>query len=230
MLESPESRRVRFGHFELEPRCGELTDDGGRRQTLPEQPLALLKALLARPGQIVTRDELRHQLWRADTFVDFEHGLNAAVKRLRDALGDSADTPQFVETVPRRGYRFITRVQLSDVHESQTEGSSLGGSPAPAKAMTAGSTRNNVGFSVSRRRFVSLVVIAAGLVGLGFGLASRLRGREVANARTVDSRAVTRLPFGSGFDTDPVWSPDGRWIAAVEKPELHAGTRKLRIE
>jgi len=109
MLEPAAQQRARFGPFELDLRSGELTSNG-RRQTLPEQPLALLKALLERPGELVTRDELRHQLWPGDTFVDFEHGLNAAVKRVRDVLGDSADTPRFIETVPRRGYRFLAPV------------------------------------------------------------------------------------------------------------------------
>src|SRR4029453_12414748 len=80
---------------------------GGARVPLPEQPLRLLEVLVEHPGQVVSRDQLRERLWAADTFVDFEHGLNAAVKRLRDALGDSAERPRFIETVPRRGYRFI---------------------------------------------------------------------------------------------------------------------------
>jgi len=74
---------------------------------LQEQPFQVLVALLQRPGELVTREELRTKLWPADTFVDFDHSLNAAVKRLRDALGDSADAPVFVETLARRGYRFI---------------------------------------------------------------------------------------------------------------------------
>ena len=82
----------------------------GVRINLPEQPFQVLKALLDRPGDLVTREELRQRLWPAETFVDFEHGLNAAVRRLRDALGDSADVPRFVETLPRRGYRFIAPV------------------------------------------------------------------------------------------------------------------------
>src|SRR2546426_10853413 len=82
----------------------------GLRVGLQEQPLQILSVLLERPGELVTREELRQRLWPADTFVDFEHGLNAAIKRLRDALGDSAETPRFVETVPRRGYRFVAPV------------------------------------------------------------------------------------------------------------------------
>jgi TolB-like protein/DNA-binding winged helix-turn-helix (wHTH) protein/Tfp pilus assembly protein PilF len=100
---------VRFGAFELDLRTGELRK-AGVRINLPEQPLQVLKTLLDRPGELVTREELRQRLWSAETFVDFEHGLNAAVRRLRDALGDSADVPRFVETLPRRGYRFIAPV------------------------------------------------------------------------------------------------------------------------
>ena len=100
---------VRFGVFELDVRAGELRKSGVRLNLL-DQPCQLLTALLERPNQLVTREELRQRLWSSDTFVDFEHGLNAVVKRLRDVLGDSADTPRFVETMPRRGYRFIAPV------------------------------------------------------------------------------------------------------------------------
>jgi DNA-binding winged helix-turn-helix (wHTH) protein len=99
-------RPVRFGVFELDLRSGELRKAGARLK-LSDQPFQILAALLERPGQLVTRDELRQRLWPADTFVDVEHGLNAAVKRLRETLGDTADAPRFIETVPRRGYRFI---------------------------------------------------------------------------------------------------------------------------
>jgi DNA-binding winged helix-turn-helix (wHTH) protein len=95
-------RIVRFGVFELDVRSGELRK-AGVRLNLPHQPLQILVALLERPGELVTRDELRHRLWSSETFVDFEHGVNAAIKRLREALGDSAETPRFVETLPRRG-------------------------------------------------------------------------------------------------------------------------------
>jgi Tol biopolymer transport system component/DNA-binding winged helix-turn-helix (wHTH) protein len=97
---------VRFSVFELDLRSGELRKNGAR-VPLQGQPLEILKALLERPGDLVTREELRQRLWRDDTFVDFEDGMNAAIRRLRDALGDDASTPRFVETLPRRGYRFI---------------------------------------------------------------------------------------------------------------------------
>lgn len=100
---------VKFGVYEVDARIGELRRNGVRIK-LQEQPFQLLAVLLEKPGEVVTREELRHRLWPADTFVDFDHSLNAAVKRLRDALHDSADNPRFVETVARRGYRFVAPV------------------------------------------------------------------------------------------------------------------------
>jgi DNA-binding winged helix-turn-helix (wHTH) protein len=105
MPESIAACRVRFGMFEADLRASELRKHG-LRVRLHEQPFQVLALLLARPGQIVTRDELRTRLWTADTFVDFDHGLNKAINR-SEALGDSATSPRLVETVARRGYRFI---------------------------------------------------------------------------------------------------------------------------
>jgi Tol biopolymer transport system component/DNA-binding winged helix-turn-helix (wHTH) protein len=99
----------RFGVFELDLRAAELRRNGIRVK-LQEQPFQVLAELLERPGQVVTREELRNRLWPADTYVDFDHSLNAAIRRLRDALGDSAENPTFVETVARRGYRFLAPV------------------------------------------------------------------------------------------------------------------------
>src|SRR5215831_2475732 len=100
----------RFGRFELDSRTRELRKDGVRLR-LQEQPFAVLALMLEHPGELLTRDELRDRLWPEGTFVDFEHGLNAAVKRLRSVLGDNAERPRFVETLHRRGYRFIARVE-----------------------------------------------------------------------------------------------------------------------
>jgi len=97
---------VQFGTFEVDLRAGELRKDGLKIK-LQGQPIQVLTTLLEHPGEVVTREELRQRLWPTDTFVDFEHNLNSAVKRLREALGDSADNPRFVETLPRHGYRFI---------------------------------------------------------------------------------------------------------------------------
>src|SRR5579864_814523 len=106
----PTPRTLRFGLFELDLRSGELWKQG-RKVRLEGQPIQILICLLERSGQLVTREELRERLWSADTYVNFEHGLNAAVIRLRRALNDSADNPRFVETLPRRGYRFLAPVE-----------------------------------------------------------------------------------------------------------------------
>src|SRR4029450_56439 len=100
---------LRFAGFELDLQSRELRTKTGCVR-LQQQPFTILQMMLERPGEVVSRDELRRRLWPDGTFVDFEHSLNAAVKRLRSALGDDADHPQFVETVPRRGYRFIAKL------------------------------------------------------------------------------------------------------------------------
>ena len=108
-MASPVRCVVRFGQYEFEPYAGELRREGIRVR-LEGQPLAILKMLLERPGELITREELQKKLWTGDTFVDFEHSLNAAVKRLRAALNDSADHPRYIETLARRGYRFVAPV------------------------------------------------------------------------------------------------------------------------
>src|SRR6267378_5398887 len=111
--------RVRFGVFEVDLRSGELHKQGIKIK-LHDQPFQVLAMLLEHPGELVTREQLHQKLWPADTFVDFDVGLNSAIKRLRDALGDSAEDPRFVETLPRRGYRFIARVENGALPASAT--------------------------------------------------------------------------------------------------------------
>src|SRR5712692_10517215 len=101
---------IRFGAFELDLRAGELRR-GGIRLPVQGRPIQALAILLRSPGQLVTREQLRDELWPADTFVDFEHGLHNAIARIRSILGDTAETPRFIETLPRRGYRFIAVVE-----------------------------------------------------------------------------------------------------------------------
>ena len=101
---------VRFGPFELDVRLGELQHNG-RKVILNQQPLQLLLALLEQPGELVSREDLVKRLWPDGTFVDYEHGVNSAVNRIREALGDTASNPRFVETLARRGYRFVAPVE-----------------------------------------------------------------------------------------------------------------------
>src|ERR1700721_3816232 len=112
VIESP-AEKIRFDVFVVDPpRSGLLKE--GRKIKLTEQPFRVLFLLLQKSGEVVTRDELRQELWPADTFVDFDHGLNSAVARLREALGDSAEKPRFIETVAKRGYRFFALIQKND--------------------------------------------------------------------------------------------------------------------
>jgi DNA-binding winged helix-turn-helix (wHTH) protein len=118
----PESKTkiARFGVFELDLKAGELRKNGVKLR-LQEQPFQVLAELLQHPGDVVTREELRKKLWPSDTFVDFDHSLNTAVNKLREVLGDSASNPRFVETLARRGYRFIAPVHSPPVAESSPQ-------------------------------------------------------------------------------------------------------------
>jgi len=111
---SPAGRVVRFGVFEVDLAAGELRKSG-RRIRLQEQPFQILALLLERPGDIVTREQVRQKLWPADTFVDFDHSLNTAINKVREALGDSASSPRYVETLARRGYRFLAPVESTEI-------------------------------------------------------------------------------------------------------------------
>jgi TolB-like protein/DNA-binding winged helix-turn-helix (wHTH) protein/Tfp pilus assembly protein PilF len=114
---------VRFGVFELDERAGELRRSG-RRVALQPQPLEILRALLERPGEVVTREELRRRVWRSGAYVDFDRSLNKAIVKLRDALGDDADSPRYIETLPRHGYRFIPLPNLHAQVDAAQEGQS----------------------------------------------------------------------------------------------------------
>ena len=108
-LNSDRAATLIFGAYELDLQAGVLRKDGIRLRC-QEQPLQVLAALAERPGELVTREELRRRVWPQDTFVDFDHALNTAVKKIRAALNDDADAPRYIETVPRRGYRFLVPV------------------------------------------------------------------------------------------------------------------------
>ena len=146
-------RRTRFGAFEVDPRSGELYKHGIRLK-LQDQPFQILALLLEHPGDVVTREELRQKLWPADTFVDFDTGLNSAIKKLRDVLADSAEEPRYVETLPRRGYRFIAHVENCDL-------------PAPVPIEKRLATVPQVGPKPqlsNKRRFIVAAGVAAFLI------------------------------------------------------------------
>jgi Tol biopolymer transport system component/DNA-binding winged helix-turn-helix (wHTH) protein len=213
---------LRFRDIELDVRAGALHRNG-QRITLPDQPLRLLTALLERPGELVTRDELRRKLWPADTYVDFEHGLNAAVKRLRDALSDSADAPIFIETVPRRGYRFLAPVERLPVEDVPASNGRVEleavPTPAPLPASGALPAATAIVRPLARpdraERILALAFLVLAVV-IGWRAVRSISGEQGLTsdvARRSTPREPKRLTFGPSLQTDVTWSPDGRRIA-----------------
>ncbi len=218
----PDGRTVRFEGFELDRRTGELSD-GRSRTVLPNQLFHILEALLERPGELVTRDELRRRLWPDDTFVDFEKGLNAAVRRLRDALGDSAESPRIIETVPRRGYRLVASVTAARIVEAPPEvqcvedAALLQPSLAPRTDLRQPSFVDRLRTRIARHRIAAGVAGAAivGAISVGtLWIAERTKPANAATSKQPPApRSLTRVTFNGGLDTDVTWSPDGRFIA-----------------
>lgn len=147
------ARIIRFGVFEFDADSGELRKEGRTEPRLRDQAVQVLSLLLERPREVVTREELRKRLWPSDTFVDFDHGLNIAINQLRNALGDSATNPRFIQTVPRRGYRFIAPVDNSinrgaarslGVSAEHDSGSELSADPADPEESSAAAARSTV--------------------------------------------------------------------------------------
>ncbi len=197
---------VRFGVFELDVRSGELRRSGVR-VNLQEQPLRVLECLLERPGELVTREGLRRRLWPDDTFVDFEQGVNAAVKRLRETLSDSAETPRFVETLPRRGYRFIAPVER--------DGDNRGGLAPPGHPSGLADEHRSAAVVATPRIEASRwhrgwFAAAAIAVVLATTAAWLLRPLPTTPAPPLEVVPLTTL---TGSEYEPTFSPDGRQVA-----------------
>ena len=152
------SRTLRFDDFELDVRAGQLRRRGIRLR-LSGQPLQVLGILLERAGDVMTREELQSQIWPADTFVDFDHGLHNAIARIREVLGDSAENPRYIETLPRRGYRYIGPVEDAQAPPASIENVEDAGKvvsfPAPEKRASR--------ISVVVRTAIACALLALGL-------------------------------------------------------------------
>jgi eukaryotic-like serine/threonine-protein kinase len=204
-------RRVRFGIFEADLNAGQLRKNG-RVVRLQEQPFRVLAALLDRPGDIVTRDELRERLWPTDSFGDFDQGLNTAINKLRDALGDSATAPRFVETLPRRGYRFVYKIEL----------------PAAAPGADPTAPEPEPERNPKYRRWVVLLAITAACVSVAIWFA-RGSHRTLPPVRHFTIRAVAPIALMADIRSLAI-SPNGRHIAAVEADKRSVLIRDLDRE
>jgi len=245
----PNSHVVRFSTFEVDLRQGELRKNGIRVK-LTGQPFQILVILLEHPGDLVTREQLQRRLWPSDTFVDFDRGLNAAINRVREALGDSAENPRFVETLPRRGYRFI-----APLVDSRPVGATL---PASESNVSPASGNRKAMAWLWPTAVLAVITLAAGIGWLYFrkgnssvsGATPRMvrftsspgaktnpafspDGKEVAfgwqgekdedtgiYVKLIGASPPLRLTAGPGDDDSPAWSPDGRFVAFVR----HSGS------
>ena len=192
------ARIVRFGPFEADFRAGELFKSG-RRIRLQDQPLQVLAMLLEKPGEVVTREEVRNRLWSTDTFVDFDHGLNNAINRLREALNDSADAPKFIETLPRRGYRFVAEVRSdasAQMEESPQKDAARRNTPS---GVTAPDSQAQVAVPSLIRRSKSKAIwvsaASAGVIAVMIIAVHYVRARTAGNGASMRIQSLAVLPL-----------------------------------
>lgn len=220
---------LRFGVFELDRKTGELTKSGHKIALRP-QAARVLAVLAERPAELVTREQLRERIWGSAISVDFEHGLNQCIRQIRLALDDDAETPRYVETLPRLGYRFIAPLRDKKApDESGTEvaiASSVA-APAPTSDRTEETKNAKPG---TRRVYLWLVIAATGAAAAIAGLV-RLSSLDRA-PRGMPAPNLTRLTWDSGLTTDPALSPDGNLLAYVsdqsEEGHLDVYVRQIR--
>jgi TolB-like protein/DNA-binding winged helix-turn-helix (wHTH) protein len=179
----PSPKAIRFGAFEIDMQAGELRKSGVKLK-LQDQPFQVLITLLDKPGRVVTREELRKKLWDSDTFVDFEHSLGTAINKIREALGDSADNPRFIETLPRRGYRFLGSVEPVE-------------RPGAVPTIPPSPTRLRIPWALTSG--LALTLISALLIGLNV---DKLRTRIFAKSRSLEIRSIAVLPL-QNLSNDP---------------------------
>ncbi|MBI3474397.1 MAG: winged helix-turn-helix domain-containing protein [Acidobacteria bacterium] len=205
-MKTPNQRTASFGPYTLDLRSGELRKFGTKVK-MGEQAFQILRVLLEASGELVTREELRSKLWPDDTFVDFDHGLNSAVQRLRDCLTDSAEKPRWIETVPRRGYRFVGQVEWTEESRSQDTVPGMAPGAEPVE-VAAGSETHGTGGNWGRRSALA-VVVASALILVGFLTVHEIRKAQATKrAHLIRSLAVLPLDNFSG-DSSQEYFADG---------------------
>ncbi len=209
---SKSDRLVRFSVYELDRDSGELFKQG-RKIKLQGQPFELLLALLDRPGEVLTREELRQRIWSSETAGDFDQGLNRAVNKLREALGDSAENPRFIETLPRRGYRFIGSIQEKRIDQSESPGS-------PPPAIVEPSTRVATERQVISRRDMRISGAIAALILVAAAGVWLLVHHSTASNGPIQLQQLTTNSFENPI-LNAVISPDGKYLAYGDLTGLH---------
>jgi Tol biopolymer transport system component/DNA-binding winged helix-turn-helix (wHTH) protein len=208
---------IRFGSFEVDLRSRELRKHGLKLK-LQDQPFQVLALLLERPGELVTREEIRAKLWLEDTFVDFDHGLNAAVRRLREALNDNAGTPRFVETLPRRGYRFVAPVKTISIEGTvQSEAEAAAETAVPQDAAIQKPSRRA---GIRRAAVVWLVACTVALLLIAAGSVIWKRALRPAPTGELVQRQLTANPSEIPLQAAAI-SPDGKYLAYSDLKGLH---------
>jgi TolB-like protein/DNA-binding winged helix-turn-helix (wHTH) protein len=211
------ARILHFGVFEVDLKTCELRKQGLRLK-LAEQPFQVLVVLLERPGEIVTREEMRNRLWPGDTFVDFDHGLNNAVMRLREVLGDASENPRFVETIPRRGYRFIAPVAGVAIQNADGGDAESKSDPAsmlevfarqeqPASPGTDSSLKSRQRAKLRLAVLAAAILIAAGIIAIGLFRSKRV---DALRSNQVQNKSLIVLPIENlSGDKDQDYFADG---------------------
>lgn len=208
-----QSRVARFGVFEVDLRAGELRRNGAKVK-LQNQPFQILAMLLERPGEIITRDEMRERLWPADTFVDFDNGLNSAIRRLREALGDAAEHPTFVETLGRRGYRFVFPVERHNGEDSSNGNTNPGlAIVVPISTSAPPEPVSPPAFSVPRRWKLNAAIALASLAAIAV-IAWALWRYPLRRPEVIERKLTANSAENSV--TSMAVSPDGKYLAYAD--------------
>ena len=208
--------RVRAGEFEVDLRSGELWRNGDKIK-LQQRPFQILAALLEKPGEVVTREDIQQKVWASQTFVDFEHSINSAVKKLREALGDNPENPTYIQTLPRRGYRFVAPVGVPVSNGFLTDPGAI----LPVVAESGGSARQNEKWWLARA--------AAGMLAVLIAAISLWLFRSHAGPTPLSPRQWVQVTHFAEGATSPALSPDGRMMAFIRGPETFISRGQIYV-